>query len=52
MFERAGLGSLIDNTHPFEHIDDALARVRRQHAARPTLAPATEDHYLEEPVTN
>lgn len=32
MFERAGLGGLIDNTHPFEHIDDALTKVRREQA--------------------
>ena len=32
MFERAGLGDLIDNTHPFEQIDDAIRKVSRDQA--------------------
>lgn len=29
MFERAGLSALIDNRHPFEHIDQALMKAQR-----------------------
>lgn len=32
MFERAGLSELIDNRHPFEHIDQALAKAQRDAA--------------------
>jgi hypothetical protein len=37
MFERAGLGELIDNTHPFEHIDDALRKVSREQARQAAM---------------
>jgi SulP family sulfate permease len=42
MFERAGFGGLIDNRHPFETIDQALARAVR------TPPPAEEDEGLNE----
>lgn len=43
MFERAGMGELIDNRHPFEHIDQALARAQRDLAMnRATDALADE----------
>lgn len=48
MFERAGLGAMIDNTHPFEHIDDAFERLRR---SQPFEAPAHDEHFSEEPVS-
>jgi anti-anti-sigma regulatory factor len=51
MFERAGLGSLIDNTHPFEQIDAALERSRRDQLRRPPVEDADE-HYFDEPTAN
>jgi SulP family sulfate permease len=36
LFERAGLGHLIDNAHPFEHIDDALHKLQRDQARQST----------------
>ena len=49
MFERAGLGALIDNTHPFEHIDDALERVRRP---RPVQHPIPDSLPADEPIAH
>jgi len=47
MFERAGLGNLIDNTHPFEHIDDALRKVSRDQARQ---ASRPDDAFDEMPL--
>lgn len=53
MFERAGLGSLIDNSHPFEHIDAALERVHRDQLRRPVISIEGEpDPYLEAPAAS
>jgi hypothetical protein len=46
IFERAGLSELIDNRHPFEHIDQALAKAQRDAAAR--KSPEVEDEGLNE----
>ncbi|CAN5408147.1 SulP family inorganic anion transporter [soil metagenome] len=46
MFERAGLSELIDNRHPFEHIDQALAKAQRDAAAG--KSPEDEDECLNE----
>lgn len=47
MFERAGMSELIDNQHPFEHIDQALAKAQRDLAAN-READATVDEGLNE----
>lgn len=47
MFERAGMGELIDNRHPFEHIDQALLKAQRDLAAN-RAADATADEGLNE----
>jgi SulP family sulfate permease len=47
MFERAGMAELIDNRHPFEQIDQALAVAQRDLAAN-RAADATADEGLNE----
>jgi SulP family sulfate permease len=47
MLERAGMAELIDNRHPFEQIDQALAAVQRDLAAN-RAADATADEGLNE----